>query len=124
MDIKTYEEILGVHLVESNAHPQLLNNDRMNYQRKRIEQNVLRLMWNFDVHREKHSIVAQRPDGSMYIINGQHHAEAAIRLSILSVPIFVFKSQGPEEESIVFGKFQDWQFGKVKNVQEGNENGV
>jgi len=89
--------------------PQLFNNDRMHYQRNRIESNVKRIMKKYESDSAKHAIIAQREDGSYWVINGQHHSEAAIRLGITSVPCYVFDSNGFEHEREIFVKFQEWQ---------------
>lgn len=89
--------------------PQLLNNDRAHYQRNRIEERVEEKLKHYHAWKEKHCVVAQREDGTYWIINGQHHADAAMRLGATSVPCFVFNSTGWKFEAQVFKKFQDWQ---------------
>ena len=89
--------------------PQLLNNDRMHYQRNRIEEKVLHIMKHFDAEKEKHAVIAKRTDGTYWVINGQHHSERRIRLGITSFPCFVFDSKNVEHECEIFTKFQKWQ---------------
>jgi len=88
-----------------------LNNDRVHYQRAPIESNVQK-------HVEQMSkesldswtgIVAQRADGSYWLLNGQHHSEAAIRLGYKKLRFYIIPSDGPQHETLIFGMFQKFQ---------------
>jgi hypothetical protein len=106
-----FSKILGVELKAKKINPQLLNNDRLNYQRFRIEERVLFLIENYagEIKKAHSIIVAKRDDGTHWIINGQHHSEAAVRLNVSSIEVYLFKSKGVNQEKKVFKNFQEWQ---------------
>ena len=108
------EEVLGVELRFEAIHPQLLNNDHLHYQRFRIEKRVLELVAKLKHSQDQdHSaIAAQRPDGSYWVINGQHHTEAVVRLEWDLCEFMIFDSTGWEHEKEIFNNFQHWQLNK------------
>lgn len=95
--------------VEMWINPQWLNNDHVHYQRFRIESRVNHLMTHESERKRMIGIVAVRPDESYWVINGQHHTEAAVRLGVYKLFYLTFKSTGYELEKVKFDLFQQWQ---------------
>lgn len=108
------EEILQVKFRLEKINPQYLNNDHTHYQRFRIEKRVKEILDKSE-HEDKSPahlrIAGLRSDGTYWLINGQHHTEASVRLEIPSLEYKVFDSLGWEHERDVFTRFQKWQKG-------------
>lgn len=105
-----YKKVLGLTNLHLTAiDPNLILNDHQHYQRNRIEAKVQHRMKHFGKEEYNSGVIAQRIDGSYWSINGQHHADAAVRLGISSVNYYVFNSPGWEFEQTVFNKFQELQ---------------
>jgi len=101
---------IGVHNVRRiTIDPNILNNDHQNYQRNRIEDKVLHHMKHWDKEDYNSGIVAMRPDGSYWLINGQHHSDAAVRLGISVVQYYIFNSTDWTYEKGIFDLFQKLQ---------------
>ncbi len=108
---KYYEQLLGIGYVrQAEINPQLINHCRKYYQRNIIQSKVEGYVKDWDDDKEYHfGIVAQRhPYGEYWSINGQHHAEAALRLG-KNVFYYVFDTSSPEEEKAIFDKFGELQ---------------
>lgn len=109
-DILPIIQQLGVVVHEIDLDPQLLLNDHEHYQRYTIEEKVEGIM-----HALKHghlmptAFAAMREDGSYWLLDRQHHIEAAKRLGIKSVPVWVFNSTGWQQEAELFERFQELQ---------------
>jgi hypothetical protein len=111
------EEALQLKFRVENINPQYMNNDHTHYQRFRIETLVQEVLAKDEqtIHDElsaspKHmGIVGLRSDGTYWVINGQHHIEAEIRLGTPSLEYHVFDSLGWEHEKEIFDKFAIWQ---------------
>jgi len=106
-----YNTVLGLepnNLRLMKVDPNLILNDHQHYQRYRIEDKVLHRMkhWDKDYN---FGILALRPDGYYFTINGQHHADAAVRLGVTEVNYYVFDSTGWEEEKVIFETFTKLQ---------------
>jgi hypothetical protein len=107
-----YEKVLNLDdkaLTLTVLDPNLLLNDHQHYQRYRIEHKVLHRMKHWDKEDYNSGIVALRTDDSYWIINGQHHADAAVRLGVNTVHYYVFDSAGWAAEKIIFDLFQKLQ---------------
>ena len=80
--------------------PQVPNVDRQNYQR---DLNLDRVSMYEQASKSelenRVGLLARRPDGSLWTIDGQHHTLAAIGRGIKRMPYRVFDSTGPEQES-------------------------
>jgi hypothetical protein len=88
--------------------PQIPINDRQNYQRHIDDIRVQHSMKQPDVA-QRIGLLAKRSYGAYFIIDGQHHTEAAIRLGINIMGYWVFDSDGVEHEKAVFNKFALWK---------------
>lgn len=53
-------------------------------------------------------LVAQRPDGSLWLINGQHHTAAAVALGVDEMRYRAFDSTGWRQERQVYLAWQQW----------------
>jgi hypothetical protein len=101
---------LGVRALDSvTVDPQVPNVDRQHYQRDLDLDRVARF------EKEKRSklaarwgLVARRPDGSLWIINGQHHTLAAVGRGIPELHYRVFNSTGAAQEARVYTAWEDW----------------
>lgn len=110
----TLEEAIGNDLHEARISPQMLMVDRFHYQRGLDQDYVEKLVDVIadDPERKKSRadlVVAVRPDDSHLLINGQHHAEAAMRLRIPLVEIYWFLSNGWRFEKTIYNRFERWQ---------------
>lgn len=47
-------------------------------------------------------IVGERPDGTLWVVDGQHRMLGAVRKGLEEVPCLVFKSSGPQQEASMF----------------------
>jgi len=104
-----YNKLLGVSLKLTSIDPNLVMNDHLHYQRNRIEEKVVHAMKHWGKTDYNSGILALRPDGYYFSINGQHHSDAAVRLGVSSVDYYVFDSTGWEQEKTVFDLFQKLQ---------------
>jgi hypothetical protein len=108
-----YERELGLEcLTLVYVNPQLLHNDRQHYQRFRMESKVLRAIERYDDDRPPIAFASRRADASLWLIDRQHHAEAAIRLGITQIPVLVFDAPTIDPhtyEKMVFDRFQTMQ---------------
>lgn len=102
---------LGIETTVESLPLYLLNNDHAHYQRRRQEQRIRKTMEHMIRPSESdwRGLAARRPDSTLWIINGQHHAEAALRKGIESLPFDVFESPHWMVERVVFLLFQEWQ---------------
>lgn len=86
--------------------PQVPNVDRQHYQR---DLNLDRVSMYEQAPKKdlenRVGLLARRPDGSLWTIDGQHHTLAAIGRGVGKLPYRVFDSTGPEQEA---GIFQAW----------------
>lgn len=57
---------------------------------------------------ERAGLLAIRSDGSMWVVDGQHHTLAAAREHINSLTYQSFLSTGPEMEAEVYARYQAW----------------
>lgn len=102
---------LGVeHLGTTTVDPQIPQVDRQHYQHD------LNMTWvvKCEEMKRKHlaarmGLLARREDGSLWIIDGQHHTLAAIGRGIPQLRYRVFDSSGPAQEKQVFAAWQAWQ---------------
>lgn len=73
------------------------------YQREKLSEiNILGIARDFNWAAFRTLLVARRPNGEMYVVDGQHRLEAAKRRGVLMVPCSVFKSDGAESEARAF----------------------
>lgn len=83
--------------------PQVPNVDRQNYQR---DLNLDRVAMYEQAPKadlkNRVGLLARRPDGSLWTIDGQHHTLAAIGRGIGKLPYRTFDSTGPDQEAQVF----------------------
>ena len=83
--------------------PQVPNVDRQNYQR---DLNLDRVAMYEQAPKkdleDRVGLLARRPDGSLWTIDGQHHTLAAIGRGIKKLPYRIFDSTGPKQEAQVF----------------------
>lgn len=83
--------------------PQVPNVDRQHYQR---DLNLDRVsMYEQAPKKELENrvgLLARRPDGSLWTIDGQHHTLAAIGRGVGKLPYRVFDSTGPQQEASIF----------------------
>ncbi len=114
MNIEQMSEVLGVRLNEVKLDPQLLNNDHQHYQRKRIESRVQEILFSSKPSSLPIIAAERKEDGSFWIINGQHHAEAYVRTNVQEVVVWIFTSDSFMNEMKVFSLFQQWQLSQVE----------
>lgn len=100
------ENDFNFHNIDIN--PQLPMNDRLNYQRARIESKVEAIL------KEPRSInprplLANRNSEAYFVLNGQHHLEANLRRNIPLVNCYIIKTENWQEEKEIFDKFQEFQ---------------
>lgn len=113
-DRDTLEEAIGNDLKDGRISPQWLNVDRLHYQVMLDQDKVQELV---DIMRRRPDVieargdlvVAIRPDRTHWLINGQHHNEAAMRLRMPLVEIRWFLSPGYRYEQTIFERFEKWQ---------------
>lgn len=110
----TLEEALGNDLTDHRISPQWLCVDRLHYQRQLDQDKVAEILeaMRQDPTSEKSRsdmVVAIRPDRTHWLINGQHHCEAAMRLKIPLVEIRWMLSPGWKFERVMYGRFERWQ---------------
>jgi hypothetical protein len=92
--------------------PQLAGNDRAHYQRPVVEARVQRyLRLKGDELEQRIGLLGCRDDSSLWVLDGQHHTEAAIRRGIALMGYWIFDSGGWEDERRVFEAFQEWKRG-------------
>jgi len=111
------EDVLQVKFRVENINPQYMNNDHTHYQRFRIEKRVQELLVKDEkeIRNELSSsplhlgIAGFRADKTYWLINGQHHTEAEIRLETPLLEYNIFDSLGWEHEKEIFDKFAIWQ---------------
>lgn len=73
------------------------------YQRTKLsEENVKGIARDFNWTAFRTVLVAVRPNGEMFVVDGQHRLEAAKRRGIKSIPCSIFASSGHEEEAMAF----------------------
>lgn len=73
------------------------------YQREKLsEANILSIARDFAWPAFRTLLVARRPNGDLYVVDGQHRLEAAKRRGFRQVPCSVFDSAGAEEEARTF----------------------
>ncbi len=86
----------------------LLNNDRLHYQRNRIESLVEKtiLKVKSGTWFTPPCIVSQRPDGSLWILNGQHRAETYMRLGKPFIQCFILPLPDWIAEAGIFTELQ------------------
>lgn len=101
---------LGVgELTAVVVDPGTLRVDHTNYQRPRDDQKVERLaQLGAQALEARYGLLARRPDGSRWIVDGQHHTAAAVVLGIPQMRYQEFESTGPLMERRVFEAWQTW----------------
>lgn len=82
--------------------PQVINIDRLHYQRQLNMDTVDRLAAAPDQVRNHVGLIAIRKDGTSWAINGQHHTLAAMRSKIPQMHYRAFASKGPKHEKKVY----------------------
>lgn len=65
-------------------------------------------------------LLAVRPDGTRWVISGQHHNQAAVQLGIGEIPYQVFASTGKDMEKRVYRAYGQWH---KKHHKASNGNG-
>jgi hypothetical protein len=100
-------EILGVDVTLVHLSPHVLANDHAHYQRAcnraRVHELQRKLMRRAQRGEpRKPLLVARRGDGSHWILDGQHHAEAEKALGTERVPCYVVESPGWAQERLWF----------------------
>lgn len=97
-------EDLGLddELTSIDVDPQLVQVDRVHYQRPRSEEKVLALMNNPEAREAHPVLIGVRKSGSLLSVDGQHRLEAAMRLGDESVPARAFLSDGWKQERDVY----------------------
>jgi hypothetical protein len=73
------------------------------YQRARREPHVRRIVENWNPLIFRPPLVAER-NGEMWVVNGQHGVEAAIRLGIPEIPVILTKTASVAEDADLFGR--------------------
>lgn len=96
-------------LYEAEVNPQVVNADRQHYQRDLDPERVA------EIRKQKRKKIAarwgllgRRGDGSHWVINGQHHTQAALEEGIPTLNYRVFDSDGWVQEAEVFAAWQRW----------------
>lgn len=88
----------------------LFNNDRQHYQRYRIESKVkLKMEKIHEQIHQRYALIAERLDGSHWVLDCQHEIEAAMRSGYMVFHAVVFQSSGWEQEKTIFDKLQELQ---------------
>jgi hypothetical protein len=123
-DLDTLEEALGTDLRESSISPQWLNTDRLHYQRRMDQDKVAELIAVMRAAPDSEKarsdmVVAIRPDRTHWLLNGQHHNEAAMRLRIPLVVIRFFLSPGYRYEKVIYDRFNRWQVSVRDSPRDG-----
>lgn len=77
------------------------------YQRPLGERSVQQILSRFDSGEARDIYVSQRTDGTLWILDGQHTAEALRRLGIKQWPCRVFQGMTVEEEAIWFDRLNN-----------------
>jgi hypothetical protein len=111
-----YREKLGIETQLRFVSPQHLMNDRQHYQRFIIESKVQRAIRKFDENDPHIALAAVRKDGSLWLLDGQHHTEATVRCGATQVPVLVFESDGHEHEATIFAMFQEQQLAERESA--------
>jgi phage portal protein BeeE len=89
--------------------PGTLHVDHDNYQRARDDEHVARIAAKGKGKlKGRLGLLARRDDGTLWIIDGQHHSAAAVVLGIKKMTYLVFDSTGPDLEARVFDAWQRW----------------
>lgn len=89
-------------LTPIDVDPQLVQVDRVHYQRPRSEEKVLALMDSPEAREAHPVLIGVRKSGSLLSVDGQHRIEAAMRLGDQSVPARAFLSDGWKQERDVY----------------------
>lgn len=110
----TLEEAIGNDLRDGRLSPQLLNVDRLHYQRRLDQDHVAKLVETMRADptgKESRAdmLVAIRPDRTHWLLNGQHHNDAALRLGWALAEVVWFLSRGYKYERVLFDRFNRWQ---------------
>lgn len=98
---------LGVILEYRSLDPQWLCNDRVHYQRDLDQERVSKARRK--AVRASQVLVSVHPDETYWVIDGQHHAEAALRFDFDLIDCWVFQSPGWERDREIFNEFQRGQ---------------
>lgn len=100
--------------------PQVPNVDRQHYQRELDTGRVKKYRKEpKDKLGSRWGLVAQRPDGSYWIINGAHHTAAAILEGIPALAYRVFQSTGWKMEQRVYAAWEKWHAQYDHDDQDG-----
>lgn len=103
---------LGVtELHTTEVDPQDVNVDRQHYQRDLDPDEVDRFRQHPKRLAKRWGLLARRPDGSLWVVNGQHHTQAAVDEGIRQMRYRVFDSTGPAQEGKVYAAYQRWHDG-------------
>jgi hypothetical protein len=105
--VKVPESYEGLDLVlkYQALDPQWLNNDHVHYQR---DLDIARSgAYTKKELKGRTALVAYHPDGTYWVIDGQHHTAAAVRLGIDLVGCWVYNSTGWKMDKEVFNAFQE-----------------
>lgn len=95
--------------------PQLINHDHLHYQRPRIEEKVEKYVhkikeWEDQAYLKiAPAVLFKRIDGTLWSLDSQHHAEAAMRCGMDLIPALILESKNIEWEAKIFDKLQKWQ---------------
>lgn len=104
------------------ANPQDVNIDREHYQRPLDPD---RLAHFLDMPKRKLKkrvgLVAVRPDGSLWVVDGQHQVQAAVQRDIAQMAFQSFPSTGWEQEAEVYQAWQRWHAAHGHNHDGGDK---
>ncbi len=79
------------------------------YQRPRVEALVRKYMAEPRQRlMERVGLLALRPDGSMWVVDGQHHTAAAVAEGVTAMTYQQFASTGPKMEARVYAAYRRW----------------
>ena len=101
---------LGIgELTTVTVDPGTLRVDHEHYQRPRDDAKVEAIAREgVDALTARWGLLALRPDGTRWIIDGQHHTAAAVTLGIDRMQYQQFDSTGPQMEARIFEAWQRW----------------
>ncbi|HET9050418.1 MAG TPA: hypothetical protein VFO60_01870, partial [Candidatus Dormibacteraeota bacterium] len=96
--------------VYTEVDPQLVNIDRLHYQRRLDEGRAEELVHGSRKKLRKHvGLIAERPDNTLWVVDGQHHTEAGVVAGVALMRFYKFASTGWQLEKDVFDRLTDWR---------------
>jgi hypothetical protein len=96
-------------LREISVDPRVLHVDHEHYQRRADPQRTAAYAGEPRKKlRSRVGLVAVRPDGTMWIVNGQHHTAAAIKRGVHTMRYEAFRSTGWRMEKRVYLAWERW----------------